>query len=197
MRRVGGIASAQRWLALALVATAVAGCSWGPRRDVVIQADTGPVLNRNDQGQSLSVVLRIYQLRDAGAFSRASFDALAKRDKETLGADLVDRREVVLVPGAVFKDTQALGDPTRFVGVMALFRRPDERMWRYVFERKDFARAGLALRLEECHIRVLTGRPHGLDGAPDALTPECREEPARTPARPVPAAPVPAAPVRR
>lgn len=179
---------------LALVVAASAGCSWfGPRKDVGIKATTGPVLNRDDQGRPLSVVLRIYQLRDAGEFNRAPFEALARRDKEILGAELIDRREVVMIPGAEFSDTQKLNDQTRFVGVTALFRRPDQRMWRYTFDRNDLSRNGLAFRLDECAIRVVDGKPINIDGLPDSITPECRIEEA---ARPAPAGVRPA-PVRR
>jgi type VI secretion system protein VasD len=183
---------ALRWAAVALV-LGVSACSFGPRKDVGIRAEAQSSLNRDDQGRPLSVVLRIYQLRDAGEFSRAPFEQLARRDREVLGADLIDRREVVMIPDATFSDVQKLADNTRFVGVMAMFRRPDTRMWRYVFDRKDFDRGGIAFRLEDCAIRVMAGKPLAVEGDPQALTPVCRDE---TPARQAPAV-RPAQPIRR
>ena len=107
----------------------------------------------------------------------------------------IDRREVVMIPGAEFIDSQKLNDQTRYIGVTALFRRPDQRMWRYTFDRKDFSRSGLAFSLEECAIRVLNGKPINIDGAPESLNPECRVGEAALPA---PAAVRPAtAPVRK
>ena len=186
--------STKRFVVVAAALTVVvSACSFGPRKDVGIRAEAASVVNRDDQGRPLSVVMRIYQLRDAGEFSRAPFEQLTRRDRETLGNDLIDRREVVMIPDATFSDVQKLAEQTRYVGVMAMFRRPDGRMWRYVFDRNDFDRKGIALKLEECAIRVVEGKPIGVEGDPKAWSPECREE---SPARQAPAV-RPAPPVRR
>lgn len=84
-------------------------------------------LNRNADGESTTVDVRFYQLRDQARFQGAAFAALWTEAEKTLGPDLIGPPVVITVlPGAA-------GDPPRrvevaaapWIGVMALMRSSD------------------------------------------------------------------------
>lgn len=93
-------------------------------------------VNLNDEGESLPVRLRLYELKDRSRFLAASFNDLWLDDRKALGPDrLADPRHVVIQPGKPDAEPQrydliSVAEGTRFIGVMALYPRsgdPDER----------------------------------------------------------------------
>ncbi len=90
-------------------------------------------LNLNDTGESTPVDVRIYQLKDAAAFKRATFEKLWTEDEKVLGQDrLAPPKVVSVLPGnPTDQPTKvALGElatGTRFIGVMALYAKTDAR----------------------------------------------------------------------
>jgi type VI secretion system VasD/TssJ family lipoprotein len=119
--------SHHRIAAAVCLALALAGCGQGA---LSIRA-VAPV-NLNVEGESLPVKVRIYALRDDGRFRSALFSDLWTRDREVLGDDrLQDAKVVIVAPrGPAGKadeiDLGELPKETRFIGIMALYRRPDE-----------------------------------------------------------------------
>jgi type VI secretion system VasD/TssJ family lipoprotein len=90
-------------------------------------------LNLNDTGESTPVDVRFYQLKDAAAFKRATFEKLWTEDEKVLGQDrLAPPKVVSVLPGnPTDQPTKvALGElatGTRFIGVMALYAKTDAR----------------------------------------------------------------------
>ena len=118
----------RHWLpAVALLSLALVGCGRSP---LSVRA-VSPV-NLNVEGESLPVKVRIYALRDDGRFRSALFSDLWTRDREVLGDDrLQDAKVVIVAPRGPtgLPDEIDLGElpkDTRFIGIMALYRRPDE-----------------------------------------------------------------------
>ena len=76
----------------------LAGCPKQPTRiNVVLSAATD--VNPDPSGQALSVVVRIYQLKDKGRLESADYNAILRSDKEALSDDLLERQERVVQPG--------------------------------------------------------------------------------------------------
>jgi len=106
---------------------ALVGCGPSP---LSVRA-VAPV-NLNAEGESLPVKVRIYALRDEGRFRSALFSDLWTRDREVLGDDRLQDPKVVVIaptgPSGVSEqiDLGTLPEGTRFVGILALYRRPDE-----------------------------------------------------------------------
>jgi len=116
---------------LALVT--VVGCGGGTKKWQVVMTPTS-TLNQDDNGASLPVLVRVYQLRGKEKFQQAPFKSLWKNDKDALEGDLVERKEITVHPA-----TQTVLDldldarqGAAFVGVMVLFRKPDVEGWKYV-----------------------------------------------------------------
>ena len=114
-----------------LVASLLLASGCGAPSPLAVRAVT-PV-NLNDEGESLPVRLRIYELKDRSTFMAASFSDLWLDDRKALGADrLADPRHVVVQPGSATDDPRrydliSVADGTRFIGVMALFVKAGEQ----------------------------------------------------------------------
>lgn len=107
------------------------GCSSDTRKWQLALTST-KTLNEDDSGAALPVVVRVYQLKGKDKFQQATFKALWKNDKELLEGELVERKEIMVHP-----DTETVLDVeldvkhgAAYLGVMALFRKPDVMSWK-------------------------------------------------------------------
>ncbi|WP_284618012.1 type VI secretion system lipoprotein TssJ [Aquabacterium humicola] len=89
-------------------------------------------LNTDRSQASASLALRVYLLRDAAAFQRASFDALYDHDESTLGSALLKRESLHLRPGETRELVLPLMDDARHVAVFAAYRELERNQWRSV-----------------------------------------------------------------
>ena len=124
-----------------LVALALCiGCSSDTEKWRVLLLPTS-TLNQDDTGYSLPVLVRVYQLKGKDRFQQATFNDLWKSDKEVLGDDLVDRKEITVQPGTKVElqiDLEVKRGAT-YLGVMALFRKHDVEGWRQIVEASSSA----------------------------------------------------------
>lgn len=152
----------------------VAGCASAPKA-YGIKGEGDSVLNRDINGKSLSVVVRLYQLKDHREFSKLTFDTLAegRPEGELLGPALIDKSDVVIVPGGSYANTEKLNDETRFVGIVAFFRRPDPHFWRLLVDAETIRNQGLAFRVQDCYVALVAGKPFPIPGQPPNARPEC------------------------
>ena len=120
-------------------------------------------LNVDAAGRSLSLVTRVYKLRSANAFLQAPYSAFgdAAREKAALGDDVVEVRDVLLVPGQRYEVQDKMKREVQFIGIVALFRAPAPQRWRYAFEAPDAEKSGLLIGAHSCALSVATGVPVG------------------------------------
>jgi type VI secretion system protein VasD len=93
-------------------------------------------INQDDAGAALPVVARVYHLKGKEKFQQATFKALWKGDKDVLGEDLVDRKEIMVHPDKkidVYFDLDVKHGPV-YLGVVMLFRQPEVEGWRQIVE---------------------------------------------------------------
>ncbi|KQQ49350.1 type VI secretion protein [Pseudomonas sp. Leaf127] len=95
-----------------------------------LQAAAG--LNPGASGQPAPVRVRIFELKNSAAFSRADYFALAERAGDALGADLIDQDEVLVRPGESRRVTRTLNPATRHIGLVVGYREIDRALWRLV-----------------------------------------------------------------
>lgn len=117
-----------------LAALLIAGCGATPPKpmatkgQLVASADVNP----NSSGRASPVHVRIFQLKEDGAFLGADFWALVDKEQETLAASLVQRQEFDLSPGET-KDFELKIDPeARVLAVMAEYADYRNAQWRAV-----------------------------------------------------------------
>lgn len=122
-------------------------------------------LNPTPTGQSLSVVVRLYQLNAINAFRDADMSALWADGKKALGESLISERTLTLVPNGALKDSSKLSADTQFIGVAAFFRSPAEATWHVALNAQDlrkdgilFSSEGVRLTLKDNRIDVVRGK---------------------------------------
>ena len=139
-------------------------------RKITLRLHAGDVLNTDASGRSLSVVARIYKLRDKTAFESApysDFQELKPAKAPEFAADIVEAKEVVLTPGKQYDVIETVGADAPYFAVVALFRAPADQRWRFVFDTKAAATSGVTMGVHACALSVSAG--NALDAAPEML----------------------------
>jgi type VI secretion system protein VasD len=139
-------------------------------RKITLRLHAGDVLNTDVDGRSLSVVARIYKLRDKTAFEAApyaDFQELKPAKPPEFAADVVDVKELVLTPGKQYDVIETVGIDAPYFAVVALFRAPAQQRWRFVFDSKAAASSGVTMGVHACALSVSAGQ--ALDMAPEML----------------------------
>lgn len=115
----------------------------------------------DDKGTAL--VVHVYRLRSIEAFLAMSPESalLPAKEKEVLGADLVDVREIVLTPNQRLDLKEKVARDTAFIAVAGQFRNPAPQRWRVAFERGPAAKTGVMLGAHGCAFSVSAGTPIG------------------------------------
>lgn len=134
-------------------------------RKVALHLDAAARLNVDARGRPLALLVRIYKLRQRGAFEQAPYAAFLnpQAEREALGADLLEASELTLVPGQRLDLDPLLSREAGYLGVVALFRAPARQAWRAVFAAPEAERAGITLGLHACALSVGAGA--GASGA--------------------------------
>ena len=97
-------------------------------------------LNQNERGQSLSTVVRIYQLRDKQKFESALYRDLLNQDKTVLGDDLLETKEVSIRPGEAVAIDSEIHKDMDYIGVVVFFNRADnEQDWKMLISKKELS----------------------------------------------------------
>jgi type VI secretion system protein VasD len=138
-------------------------------RKLTLRIHAGERLNTDPNSRSLSIVLRIYRLKDTPAFLAAPLEAFKDpaSEKQAFGSDLVEVREVVLTPGQKYEVQETLPVAVTHLAVVAQFRAPAEGRWRFAFATKGADKTGITLGVHGCAMSVAEGVP--VDTAPELL----------------------------
>jgi type VI secretion system protein VasD len=118
------------WFVLGASLILLTACPKEVRLNMVLSAASN--VNPDPSGQALSVVVRVYQLKDKGRLETADYNAILKSDKETLSDDFLDRQERVVQPGTMEMLDIKPNPNAAYVGVVALFRNPTGDTWRKI-----------------------------------------------------------------
>ncbi|CAB3711769.1 hypothetical protein LMG22037_04103 [Paraburkholderia phenoliruptrix] len=123
-------------LACALALSACAG-SGEPKPKEPIRLDMSvnalPGVNPDDRGRAAPIVVRIYELKNDGAFKAADFFTLQTQDKTVLADDVVKRDELQLRPGEHQTIVRRPDAATTAIGVIAAYRDLPNSVWRTVY----------------------------------------------------------------
>jgi type VI secretion system protein VasD len=133
-----------------------------PARRMKLRLAASESLNVDNNGRSLSLVVRIYKLRSPAAFLNAPQDIFGNiaKEREVLGDELIDSREVVLLPGQQQQISERWAREATHVGIVGLFRAPALQRWRYAFELETFQLdEGFVLGAHACGFSVASGEP--------------------------------------
>ncbi|VXA92088.1 type VI secretion system lipoprotein TssJ [Massilia sp. 9I] len=127
-----------------------------PPRTVALRLHASPKLNLDKRGQPIALAVRLYKLRRPDAFGQAPYSTFLnpQAERESLGADLVEVREIMLVPGQRYEVQEKVSREASHLAVVALFQRPAEQRWRATVAAADAERAGLTVGLHACALTM-------------------------------------------
>ena len=97
---------------------------------IILDIQAATDVNPGPGDQPLPLAVKIYQLKNTGAFNGADFFSLYEEPDATLGAALVAHEEVVVKPGGSTLLERTLEESTRHLGLVAAYRNLDEAVWR-------------------------------------------------------------------
>ena len=112
-------------------------CTSIPRVPVSLTVTSKPNINSGPSLTALPVRVRVYQLRDINEFKDATFKELWKMDKSILGDSFISVKELTITPASKQKLKISRDEDTQYIGVVALFRKPQLSKWR-VYKRVDW-----------------------------------------------------------
>jgi type VI secretion system protein VasD len=93
----------------------------------------GADANPDAKGRASPLTVRLYVLKSPSAFASADFFSLYDKDSATLGADLMQREEVLLRPGETKQFAFKLRSDATAIGVMAAYRDLEHARWRELY----------------------------------------------------------------
>lgn len=121
------------WLVAAATGVLLAACAT-PEKPVTTPVSltlvAAPDTNPDAQGRASPLVTRYYVLKAPGAFESADFFFLQDKDTATLGADLVQREEVILRPGEQRSVRLTLAADVKTLGFTGAYRDLNRSRWR-------------------------------------------------------------------
>lgn len=143
-----------------------------PPRTVAIRLHASPNLNTDAHGHPLALVARIYKLRQSAAFERAAFEGFldTHTERELLGNDLLEVKEITLIPGQRYEVSEKVSREAYYIGVVALFRAPAEQRWRLAFAAGDAEKSGITIGLHACAMSVGAGAANATGNINQPLT---------------------------
>lgn len=99
-------------------------------------------MNLSSTGQSLSTVIRIYQLRSDKSFTPLEYGQLQTGDIAALKPDLLAASDVVLRPGAQASISEPMNADAEYVGIVAFFRDGGkDAVWKLVLPKKQWKKS--------------------------------------------------------
>ncbi|WP_144155492.1 type VI secretion system lipoprotein TssJ [Paraburkholderia sp. BCC1885] len=130
-----------------------------PPRNIGLTLYAAQNLNAANDQRPLSLIVRLYVLKDPTSFQQAPFDTFTDpaKEKTTLGGDLLGVREVTLIPGQHYTVTEKVSQEAQAFGIVALFRDPAMQRWKFAFDPKKSEKSGIMIGLHNCAMTVTNG----------------------------------------
>ncbi|QLI81293.1 type VI secretion system lipoprotein TssJ [Chitinibacter fontanus] len=172
-----------RLICIALLSLFFSGCASKGPVDLKIQGDAAAVINRDNSGKSLSLVLHLYQLKSADEFTRLTFDTFAsgRPSNELLGNTLIAQSEFVMLPGQQGNLPITLQTETQFIAVVGFFRKPDPQFWRALIKAEDLRDSKqLTIKAEDCYLQIVSPKAQLIPGQPMNFQANCGIAPAKS-----------------
>lgn len=96
-------------------------------------------LNTDDNGSSLSVIIRVFQLKSADEFNDSDYLSLLNQNNDVLKSTLLAQKDLRIRPGESVSFDMPMEKETKFVAIAALFHSPDktQNTWRIVIPEKE------------------------------------------------------------
>lgn len=152
---------------VACVALSLAPAAAWPKSGAVAKAliTVAADVNPDSSGRASPVVVRLYQLKEQGAFAASDFFAIYDKETETLGGGLIGREEYVFNPGEQRELELKLDKDAKFLGAVAAYRDIRNSKWRALTAapKKNLIdlvhKDKLTLTVSRAEITIVIGKP--------------------------------------
>lgn len=116
-------------------------------------------MNQGTHKKPLAQVIKIYHLRATERFEQTPFDSFLDDTQElrALGSDLVNSREMLLLPEQHYELNEKLENGAAYIGIVAFFREPAERRWRFAYDANASAPTGITVGVHACALTSTKG----------------------------------------
>lgn len=175
-----------RFISLILLSMLLNACGSKGPVDVKIQGEAASVVNPDNSGKSLSLVLHLYQLKTADEFTRLTYDTIAsgRPANELLGNTLITQSEFIILPGQQSNLPFTLQPETQYVAVVGFFRKPDPQYWRTLIKAEDIRDSKLlSIKAEDCYLFTVKPKSQLIPGQPASFHANCGTPPAKKKAK--------------
>lgn len=128
-------------------------------RSIPIKLHASRALNLDPQQRPLALVVKIYKLKQNISFQQASYDTFlsTQKEKEALGADLMEVKEITLVPDQRYEIIEKVSYEAGYIGVVALFVNPAQQRWRIAFKADEAEKIGITVGVQSCSLTLGKG----------------------------------------
>ncbi|CRL61208.1 type VI secretion system lipoprotein TssJ [Proteus penneri] len=96
-------------------------------------------LNTDDNGSSLSVIVRVFQLKSADTFNNSDYLSLFNQNDDVLKSSLLAQKDLRIRPGESISLDMPMEKETEFVAIATMFHTPNEAKnnWRIVIPKNE------------------------------------------------------------
>ncbi len=128
-------------------------------KDLSIKVFGGRQLNTTQEGQSLSLVVKIYILRSPERLASLTYPQItsAEGEKEALGEELLGVREIIVIPGKSYDLVLKVPGEANTIGVVGMFRAPYGSRWKLAFDAKPSFDTGIIIGAHACALTASQG----------------------------------------
>ena len=142
--------------ALGVLALGLNACGGAPPKPTPAKVTLAAAADANPDsaGRASPIVVRVYQLKEEGAFQAADYFALVDKEQDTLGASLLAREEYELQPKESRTLELKIAPEARFVGAIAGFRDLRNSKWKVLTPVTATAPKKLALSVGKAEVTL-------------------------------------------
>jgi type VI secretion system protein VasD len=128
-------------------------------KDLSIKVFGGNQLNTTQDGQSLSLVVKVYILRSPERLASLTYPQIisTESEKEALGEELVSVREITVIPGKSYDLVLKVPGEANTIGVVGMFRAPYGSRWKLAFDAKRSFDTGIVIGAHACALTASQG----------------------------------------
>jgi len=128
-------------------------------KDLSLRVLAGKQLNTTQDGQSLSLVVKIYVLRSSERLASLTYPQItsSESEKEALGEELVSVREITVIPGKSYDLVLKVPGEANTIGVVGMFRAPYASRWKLAFDAKRSFDSGITVGAHACALSASQG----------------------------------------
>lgn len=127
--------------------------------DLSIRVFAGEQLNTTSDGESLSLVMKVYTLRSPERLKTLTYPQISttESEKEGFGEELISVREITVIPGKSYDLVLKVPGDATTIGIVGMFRAPYSYRWKLAFDAKSSFKSGIITGAHACALTASEG----------------------------------------